>query len=142
MRSLEEGPLRCSTPNELTIRFMWLRTFHAPVLVRLAGPPWVSKARVTDGHGGYEPGVVVHREARELSEDEREHLLQSFEALDFWSRELAEPKAGCDGAHWILEAATPTKYRMIDEWSPERGVLRDFCLDLLRCTTIDLSDVY
>ena len=53
-------------PGELpteTLRFLWLRTFHHPVAVRVERRPdgCAVTTTVLDGQGGYEPGATSRR---------------------------------------------------------------------------------
>lgn len=57
--AMEERPLReaVSTGGE-AYRFLWLRTFHRPVVIRVVARNGqiVLETKETDGHGGYAPG--------------------------------------------------------------------------------------
>lgn len=104
-------------------RFLWLRTFHHPVVVR------VEKRKdgmhlfavELDGAGGYEPGSESRRIERVLSVregkifDEAVATARVLDAPD--KRELV----GLDGSEWIVEARDGARYQIHDVWTPERG---------------------
>src|SRR5258706_15132529 len=50
-------------PKAEVYRFVWLRSFHHPIAVRLVvrtnGSGWIH-SRMTTGQGGYEPGRINH----------------------------------------------------------------------------------
>ncbi len=59
------------SPDTHAYRFLWLRTFHQPIAVRLLvnrDGSGVLIAKRLDGMGGYEPGNLVQNETQPLSE--------------------------------------------------------------------------
>jgi hypothetical protein len=60
----QEGPIADMPSGVERYRFTWLRTFDAPIAVRLDAsldsPPLLI-AKVLSGHGGYDPGEIVER---------------------------------------------------------------------------------
>jgi hypothetical protein len=118
-------------------RFLYLRTFHAPISVRVQriGERWLLSARVLSGHGGYEPGHVVTRIDRELSPPEIELLQRRLRAADYWGEPwVNEDVLGVDGAQWVLEGRRGADYRLLDIWSPESvhyRLFREMCISFL-----------
>src|SRR5215469_6577927 len=71
LRSMSEPSLSEASKDATVIvyRFLWLRTFHHPIAVRLTIHPdgtGTLNANETDGHGGYEAGKVVQSRAVDL----------------------------------------------------------------------------
>src|SRR6266700_2958470 len=68
--SLSEAPIDHSL---VAYRFLWLRTFHSPIAIRLIihldGSGSLT-AKMTDGKGGYNPGNLTLNESHELTKVE------------------------------------------------------------------------
>ena len=135
-------------------RFLWLRSFHHPVAVRMSrlGSRCVLLAKELDGAGGYEPGRLVKRLARTLSDEDCNSLTRHIAALDFWQRQPVEPTDAetvhLDGAQWILEGQRNGNYHLWDVWSPgESGSwtkFRTLCLEMIHLSglTQNPTEVY
>jgi hypothetical protein len=120
---MAEPSLSCGSQPSDSYRFVWLRTFHAPIAIRVdLGPTQTSLTLVVlSGAGGYEPGVVVERKSRELTTQERESLLAALRAAEFWHASSWQPVGGLDGAEWVYEARRGARYHVVDRWSPKTG---------------------
>lgn len=101
-------------------RFLWLRTFHKPIAVRVWKNDSEIKLRVVrlNGAGGYKPGHIERDESFTLTADQWDGFLKLLNKATFWDLPSAENYLGLDGARWILEAQTNGKYHMVDRWSP------------------------
>lgn len=138
VQSEEQGVLRSE-------RFTWLRSFHAPVFVRV---DWLPNdqirmtAKELTGQGGYDPGEIGRTEQRILSADERERLEEARDRLRPFQRPAALCGGGADGARWILESAEAGNYIYITRWSPEAGPVRAYSLLLLDLTGWRHEPVY
>jgi hypothetical protein len=107
-------------------RFLWLRTFHHPICVRLSirrDGTAVLTSKETNGKGGYQPGKLIHTTTRELSKEEVRSLRERFDSVV--SRQPPtkrdDASVGLDGAQWIFEASQMGSYRVVDRWSPPTG---------------------
>jgi len=128
---MQEPSLSCSKSTaESTCRFLWLRSFHHPVSIRVEGndSSLIPTAVMLDGAGGYAPGKVLKRVERALSPVEREKLMANLSRIDFWRMETNSGGAGLDGAQWIMEGVHDGRYHVVDRWSPESGAYREACL--------------
>jgi hypothetical protein len=126
-----------------TYRFLWLRTFHAPISVRIT---WVDKApvlvaKLLSGQGGYDPGLLCSRHIRELATDEAERVRACFANPKVWKQE-PRPRGGKDGARWIIEAKVNRRYLFANAWTPDDGAIRDCGLELLRLSGLPLDPIY
>ena len=134
------------------LRFTWLRSFDAPVMVRVEATADDSlrlTATELSGAGGYGPGRVARRAERLLSADEAQRLLAMLDGTG-----ILEPPRVCppsdiedvlvyaDGAHWIIEANGPGGYRFVDHHSPRSGPVHDLGLHLLGLTGWTYDRVY
>ena len=143
LRAAGEKPLfRTSGP---TLRFTWLRTFQAPVLIRLdtaAGGTVTMTATELSGAGGYEPGTVARRIERPLAPDETAALIRTLEDTAVLEQASATCNLGLDGAQWVIESIGPEGYRFIDRWSPEDGPVRELGLLMLGFTGWDPDSIH
>ncbi|MEL7689113.1 hypothetical protein AAG591_00905 [Citromicrobium bathyomarinum] len=148
LKAAKERPLpdlAAATPEQLHIRFLWLRSFDHPMVVRIdeqANGGAVIEAKRLSGEGGYEPGEIAEHLNRELTPTE----FREFKALLGRSRLSNEPAAKCDagmdGAQWILEVVAGGKYAFFERWTPEKGVVHDVALEMLTLTGWDLKPLY
>lgn len=116
-------------------RFLWLRTFHNPIAIRLeiiknerAG---ILHVKMTDGKGGYEPGKIKEDYTKNISKDHIDKFLKLLESDNFWQLPIKDDGLGFDGAQWIVEGLYNGKYHMVDRWSPKEGAARNIGLFLL-----------
>ena len=134
------------------LRFTWLRSFDAPVMVRveaMADDSLRLTATELSGAGGYGPGRVARRAERLLSADEARRLIalvNSAKVLDppptCPPSEIDEVVVYADGASWIIEANGPGGYRFVDHHSPRSGPVHDLGLHLLGLTGWTYDRVY
>ena len=123
----------------IVFRFLWLRTFHYPIAIRMTVRPDGTAsitAKVTSGHGGYEPGRVVQRKSVEIPKTTVAHFFDLLQSASFWSLRNDAEIGGNDGAQWILEGLQNGTYRVIVRWSPKDGDYRTACLYLLELSGI------
>lgn len=139
VQSEKQGGLRSE-------RFTWLRSFHAPVFVRL---DWLADdqirmtAKELTGLGGYDPGGIGRTEQRLLSADERERLEKARDRLGPFQRPAALCGGGRpDGVRWILESAEAGDYVYVNRWTPDTGPVRAYGLMLLDLTGWRYEHVY
>lgn len=112
-------------PEAEVYRFLWLRTFHHPIAVRLvvrkSGSGWIN-SHMTTGKGGYQPGRITQFSVSWLTKNRTQSFLAALDSADFWNLPTHPDDKNVvklDGAHWILEGVKNGKYRLIDRWSPE-----------------------
>lgn len=128
----------------MQIRFTWLRSFHHPVVVRVEGIGTASvhlTVKQLSGAGGYAPGAIDKQVARDLSPDEVEALKTVLTRTDVFNRPH-DCNFGVDGAQWLVEAVDGTGYHFVNEWSPERGGVRELGLAMLKLTGWTFPDLY
>lgn len=144
LRGLREKPLYpVRDASSDTLRFTWLRSFHAPVAVRtdrLADGRVRLRAKRLAGNGGCSlqgEGCEVVRilEASEVSR------------LDAVRRAaLSAPpqvcRDGLDGARWLVESTDGGEYRFAQRWTPEDGPIRELGLTMLEMTGWGFETAY
>jgi len=126
LERMEEPVLSCATPEAgETYRFLWLRTFHNPVAVRIfeEGNTYRLEAVVLDGAGGYDPGHISRRVSKEPSAAEWQNVMAALEEVLFWQMPVKNPGVmGFDGAQWIIEACHDGRYHVVDRWGGANGI--------------------
>lgn len=142
LAALREPSLLALSKNKPaeSYRFLWLRTFHHPVAVRVdvhADGTAMLTVKETSGAGGYSPGRLVTSKSRALSKPETESFLQAIKAAGFWTLPgPIPPNAGMDGAEWSVEGVKDGNYHVVTRWSPTSGPVytlgRFFLFDLAR----------
>lgn len=111
-------------------RFLWLRTFHHPIAIRLdvnANGTSRLTAKMASGKGGYAPGKLVKDVSVTLSKEQTDWFLGKIEEYKFWDLPSTQETAGtvgCDGAQWIVEGIKGRSYRIVERWSPQDGAVR------------------
>ena len=129
--------------TEQAYRFLWLRSFHHPIVVRLdvqANGTGILTTKVASGAGGYPPGTLAQNRTKDIPKEVVESFLAHVEEVKYWSlptRELSDQNiVNLDGAEWVLEGVRKGTYKIVDRWSPEKGSpIRDLGLTM----TIDLA---
>src|SRR5580698_10116337 len=123
-------------------RFLWLRSFHHPVSVRVDVQPdgsAVVTTKVTGGQGGYEPGKLIVNRTRKLNREQTRWFLNQVDEVKFWSLPSNPPKDPntilLDGSRWVFEGTKDAQYHVVDRWSPEKGEIQSLGITML----IDLA---
>jgi hypothetical protein len=138
LRALDEPSLwsLSKTQKEESYRFLWLRTFHHPVAIRIdVNADGTSRltTKMTSGAGGYDSGQLVQNDTSTLSREQTNWFLGKIEENKFW--ELAtidKSRMGVDGAAWIIEGVRNGSYHVVDRWSPDDGPVRVIGLLMLK----------
>jgi hypothetical protein len=115
-------------PNAKVYRFLWLRSFHHPIAIRLVvrknGSGWIN-VRMTTGNGWSEPGRISRYGVSWLTKGKTQALLNAYEGAGFWNLttlpETTSTVVQNDGAQWIIEGVRAGKYHVIERWSPQTG---------------------
>lgn len=132
--------------EEESYRFLWLRSFHHPVAVRIwnSGGEQFIAVKEMNGAGGYEPGNLTLNQARKLAGAEWGEFTRLLEQTCYWELPTEGESLGADGARWILEGVKGGRYHIVDRWSPENGIYREACLYALRLSglRVDSEDIY
>lgn len=151
LRALQEPSLLSLATNREaeSYRFLWLRTFHHPVAVRVdlqADGSWILITKVASGAGGYSPGTLTTDTSRKLTVEEAQSFLSKVENDGFWKvPNPVNDQAGTDGSQWIVEGVKAGRYHVIDRWTPNNGPAHDlgmlFAFDLAKMS-IPKNEIY
>jgi hypothetical protein len=140
--AMDEPRLSAPAGKETRIRFLWLRSFHPGISVRVERDARGARLLAVElsGAGGYAPGSVAKRLSRSLSEKEWATLEASLAAAGFWSLRTSKQSNGYDGAQWIIEVATPSRYHVVDRWGG--GMLQVPGRYLLKLSGLNPTEIY
>jgi hypothetical protein len=131
LRALQEPSLFAltKTPSSESYRFLWLRTFHHPVSVRVDCKPDGSSiviAKITSGAAGYDPGIVSQTSSHTMTKEQTQAFLKHVAAANFWQMPSQDyERGGADGAQWVIEGVKNGNYHLVDRWTPESGAVHD-----------------
>src|SRR5271157_294442 len=139
LKALEEPSLFKLADNSTaeSYRFLWLRTFHAPVAIRLdlmTDGTGIPTTKVANGEAGFPYTVkhVVENDSRPATRQETQAFLAQIKKVGFWSLPThVNDQTGTDGSQWIFEGVKEGKYHVVDRWSPEKGPIRELGLNLV-----------
>lgn len=148
LRALHEPSLwelsEKSNSNQV-YRFLWLRSFHHPISIRLDIQPdgnGTLTTKICDGAGGYAPGKIIRDQTRILSSPTISEFLSEISARHYWDMPTEEPfngTIGVDGAQWILEGVNRNNYKIVDRWSPKNGPIKELCLRMVNLAGLKLK---
>ena len=139
LKALGEPSLLSGYQGREAYRFLWLRSFHHPIAVRVERNPNSIDLTLTEtsGRGGYDPGTPLQHTAKQMTVSQWCEFLSLLNKSNFWSLEDVKDDMGNDGAEWILEGVRDDHYSVVDRWSPRDGTYRDACILLLQAGGID-----
>jgi hypothetical protein len=142
LRALGEPSLLESSkaPSTESYRFLWLRSFHHPIAVRLdvqKDGTGLLITKIASGAGGYPPGKLISDRTAALYQGEIQRVIARINGSGFWSiPSYSRERAGDDGSEWVLEAAVHGKYHLVSVWTPKNGPIHDlgemFLFDLAK----------
>jgi hypothetical protein len=130
LRALDEPPLwsLSKTQGRQSYRFLWLRTFHHPVAIRLdVNSDGTSRlaTKMTSGAGGFKPGHLIQQDVVTLTKTQTDWFLGKIDENKFWELPSKDVQsAGLDGSQWIIEAVKNGNYHIVDRWTPGDGPVR------------------
>lgn len=149
-RALGEIPL-CEIREAAEVyRFVWLRTFHKPIAIRIEKrvPQIRLFVKQTDGAGGYDAGNLTVNRTIALWNLHWEHFQERLRVAGFFKQPQLDTTTGLDGAQWILEGLKNRQYYIDDRWTPsaksEHAKFREACLYLLSLSglPIEAAELY
>ena len=136
--AMEEPPLTTFKDLPECYRFLWLRSWDAPVCVRISRDSTVGSiaTKVLEKYEGPTYGSLTHSSERHLTEDEMSHFAELLDAASFWSAPAEREWVTLDGAGWMLEGLRGGQQHIVKRNSPTKdGEDADFrllCEELLR----------
>jgi hypothetical protein len=141
--AMDEAPLYArDNAEQETYRFLWLRSFHHPVAIRIwkSGTDHFISVKELSGAGGYEPGNLILAEQRRLAPAEWDAFTRLLRHSCYWELPTENTEEiGFDGAQWILEGVRGGRYHIVDRWTPTSGSFREACLYALKLSRLEID---
>ncbi|MBZ0167516.1 MAG: hypothetical protein K8I00_11975, partial [Candidatus Omnitrophica bacterium] len=126
-------------------RFLWLRSFHDPICLRLTinnNGTGILTVKSTDGAGGYDAGKLVNDYEVLMTVEQVSTFVEKIRQAKFWKMPERKMIIGLDGARWILEGLKEGRYHIVDRWSPDGGKFREAVEYLLQFSRLDIEPIY
>lgn len=112
-------------------RFLWLRTFHHPIAIRLdlaADSTGILTTKIASGSAGF-PRKGARLIESPLLQQQTQAFLQRIEKTNFWELpSYVEDARGEDGSEWIIEGVRKGRYHVVSRWTPRNGEVRELGL--------------
>ena len=130
LQALKETPIGDLRSDGVaqSYRFLWLRTFHHPVVVRvdvLSDGTGRVRVKETGGQGGYKPGKLIKDDTRRLSKQEAQWFVDRMQESGFWElppeEKENEKEIVLDGAFWVVEGKSGQQYHVVEKYAPGCG---------------------
>ena len=128
--------------GKVRFRFIWLRTFHPGIAIRIEHDFSHTKLIATklSGAGGQSPGKVERQFDRTLSPKEWSSIQRLISESGFWNLPTSGQSFGLDGSQWIIEVAESNRYHVVDRWNG--GPLESLGRQLLTFSQLDPKPIY
>ena len=148
LHTMDEPSLSSLNDNNLEVyRFLWRRSFHPPVVIRLwrSGDERCMSVKqadriMTDNEYEYSDKLTVNN-TRPLTKGEWEGFIDLIEDSQFWSMAAgaAGPTAD-DGARWMIEGMRNQKYHVVNRHNPNDDAYRQAGIYLIRISGIKIDE--
>jgi hypothetical protein len=141
LKAMNQDSLLNITDDSEVYRFLWLRTFHHPLVVAIKRKDGLTTLSTveTNGAGGYEPREIIKSKTFQLKDDEYCNFIRLLNKSDFWEMTSNKGISGTDGAQWIMEGVKNGRYHITERWSPADGQFREACVYLLQLSGVDVD---
>jgi hypothetical protein len=144
LRSMREPSLSDPSTNMTVIayRFLWLRSFHNAIAIRLdvhLDSKGTLTTKETNGKGGYKAGTLILNESHQIAAVQVNIFLDLLQKAAFWSSPTQIPSGGTDGARWIMEGVEKGRYHVVDRWSAQDSDHGRACLYLHELSKIKVE---
>ena len=141
---LKENKIDTLKTEKEIYRFLWLRTFHNPIVIRIEKNDKKIKLfwKRSNGKGGYEPGKIVENKSIELTQKQWWAFKELLKSSKFWKnpsmKNDKDKIIATDGANWVLEGIENNVYHIseINNYKP--------CLYLIELTEMKIpkNEIY
>jgi hypothetical protein len=130
-------------------RFLWLRSLHPAVAIRLwtCGKAHCMTVKqlgqlVASPDGGYMfDDTLTDNYSRALSEDEWNRFKELVKKADFWLMPSEnDGPIPFDGAWWVMEGYRNRDYHIVDRQSPIEGAYYEACVYLIKISGISVDE--
>ena len=121
LQAMGEPRLAEGTRAGETLRFLWLRTFHRAMVVRLELGPKACLVVLTilNGRSGEAFGSVYRSDSTLTGLTQCEIVREALAAAGFDRPDIPPNERARDGSEWVFEVRSASRYRALVRWSPE-----------------------
>ena len=131
-----------SYQGNATYRFLWLRSFHSTVVVRLwneAERQMLSVKELSRKTETQSSQLIVDQ-TRSLNKEEWNGFMNLIDESCFWEVPVtSNGPIATDGAWWVLEGADRGYYHVVTRQSPDSGSYRELCVYMLKLSGLPLD---
>ena len=131
-----------SSRDRKSLRFTWLRSFHAAVIIRVDELPGGGMRLTGKRLSGIGSGRVAALIERKMSSEEESSLKQLLTEGELLGSPALDCRGGADGSDWIVEVNGHGNYRFLRRWAPENGAVRDLGMLLISFTGWQVDPIY
>ncbi len=117
--SLNEPVLFNYVANGEFIRFVWLRSFENPIIIRVnkfSDTVYAVIKELKLQTIDTMPPVVLKDTIITLDKELWQNVMKPIDTSDFWSLQYADSSLNEDGAVWFLECSISNRYKVIRRW--------------------------
>jgi hypothetical protein len=130
--------------NKNVVRFTCLRTFHKPFSIKII---WDNNNanlifNMSNGMGGYESGILMNQFQKTLKIDQINKLIEIININNIFNESTTIDDDGFDGSQWIIEINISGKYKVIDRWTPKKGVAYNIGIYLIELSGEKIENLY
>lgn len=142
LQSLREPDMQDAPDG--SYRFLWVRAFDMPLVVRVVGPPTAATliVKVLSGAVDSQPTKLCLRVERALTAQQYDSLHDGCSNPHVWQWSEEDLPHVKDGARWVVESRQGGQHRFGRARSPDDGELRDCALRILDIAGIPKGEVY
>jgi hypothetical protein len=97
---------------------------------------------MSDGAGGYDAGKLIIHFEKAINNNQINKLIKIINKNDFFNQPSIINNAGLDGSRWIIEINIDGNYKVIDRWTPRRGINREIGNYLIRLSGEKINNLY
>ena len=138
----EPSLLTSHDDQNASYRFLWLRSFHPTVVVRLwsNGEKRMLSVKELKIEKKTQSKQLLVDQTRVLKDEEWAAIVRRVEESCFWAEPSStDDPVAMDGAWWVLESADKGYYHVAKRQSPDSGSYRELCLYLLKLSGLPLD---
>lgn len=103
--------------NEKVFRFLWLRSFHVPILIRLenSNHACMLKVKVARYNDSVQQFISFKETTKKIGVRQWNTFKRLLSGIDFWSMVSQDyHEQAADGAIWLLEASDKGRYKVVE----------------------------
>lgn len=137
LRAMKEPLLFNKKTNKEVYRFLWIRSFHSPVVIRIEkiNSKYQLYWKVFNRH----EWKIKSQNQKHLTEKEWNNFIQLTKKTNFWKMSLGKHRSGWDGSEWVLEGVNNSDYHVVTIFTPSKNEFYKTCNYLISLTNLKIS---